>query len=296
MGSYLLDHPPARRQFYLPRRATCSGVVVLHSAENVPDLNPPDDGAETVARYISTRTSVGSYHRTCDADSIVDVLPWWAEAFHDGTGTNRHSVGISGAFKAHQLPTLPSWWVHGTVTNMARAAAEYAAWLHDVDGITIPARRITPGQARARVPGFVTHGELDPERRSDPGFHFPHGLFLHLYAEFSAGHAPSYPPPAASGEVERTKELQRLLHVAADGVIGPMTTKAMRANMIGWRRDLAGNRRPDLVSWLQRQGRRKGYPLDVDGLVGPEVNHLIVVVLGQADGICGPLGYRAAVR
>lgn len=104
------------------------------------------------------------------------------------------------------------------------------------------------------------------------------------------------PPPTAAGERGRIMELQRLLRVTADGAIGPNTVAAMSRNMIGWRRDLPGNRNPNLVSWLQRQGRRKGYALRVDGAVGAEVNHLIVVVLGQRDGICGPNGYRAAVR
>lgn len=109
------------------------------------------------------------------------------------------------------------------------------------------------------------------------------------------GPAPA-PPPTAPGQVGRIMELQRLLRVNADGVIGPITVAAMKRNMIGWRRNLPGNRNPNLVSWLQRQGRRKGYALRVDGVVGPEVNHLIVVVLAQRDGICGENGYRAAVR
>jgi hypothetical protein len=104
------------------------------------------------------------------------------------------------------------------------------------------------------------------------------------------------PGPTAPGEVGRIMELQQLLRVNPDGIIGPVTVAAMSRNMIGWRRDLPGNRNPNLVRWLQRQGRRKGYALAVDGAVGPEVNHLIVVVLGQRDGICGPNCYRAACR
>jgi hypothetical protein len=112
------------------------------------------------------------------------------------------------------------------------------------------------------------------------------------------GHPPPVPkpPPTAPGEKGRIMELQRLLRVTADGIIGPKTVAAMRRNMISARRDFPGNHNPNLVSWLQRQGRRKGYALRVDGKVGPEVNHLIVVVLGQRDGICGENGYRAAVR
>jgi hypothetical protein len=122
-----------------------------------------------------------------------------------------------------------------------------------------------------------------------------------------AGPPPQQRPPAtAPGEKGRTMVLQRLLRVVPDGVIGPNTVAAMNRNLIGWPpevrrrtgRDVAlpGNSNPNLVSWLQRQGRRKGYLMSVDGSVGPQTNHLIVVVLGQPDAICGANGYRAAVR
>jgi hypothetical protein len=120
------------------------------------------------------------------------------------------------------------------------------------------------------------------------------------------------PPPrerprtTAPGEKGRIMTLQRLLRVTPDGLIGPITVAAMNRNIIGWppevrRRtgrsvNLPGNSHPNLVSWLQRQGRRKGYLMTVDGSVGPQTNHLIVVVLGQPDAICGASGYRAAVR
>lgn len=115
---------------------------------------------------------------------------------------------------------------------------------------------------------------------------------------FLGSSAPAAPTPlptlTAPGQRGRVMELQRLLRVAADGVVGPKTTGAMRDQMIGWRHDLPGNRNPNLVRWLQRQGVRKGYPCTVDGIVGPQVNHLITQVLGQRDGICGPMGYVAA--
>lgn len=103
-------------------------------------------------------------------------------------------------------------------------------------------------------------------------------------------------PSAFSDQQANTMELQKLLRVTPDGVVGPKTIAAMKRNMIGWHRNLPGNRNPALVRWLQRQGNRKGIPCAVDGIVGPEVNHLIVKVLGQADGICGPKGYQAALR
>jgi hypothetical protein len=112
--------------------------------------------------------------------------------------------------------------------------------------------------------------------------------------------------PTAPGERGRIMDLQRLLRVAPDGQIGPRTVAAMNRNLVGWppevrRRtgrtvNLPGNANPNLLTWLQKQGRRKGYLMTVDGTVGPQTNHLIVVILGQPDGICGANGYRAAVR
>lgn len=118
---------------------------------------------------------------------------------------------------------------------------------------------------------------------------------LRAYLGTAAPPPPTLKPvPTLPGQRGRIQELQRILRVTADGVVGPTTSGAMRAQMIGWRHDVAGNRNPSLVRWLQRQGVRKGYPCAVDGVVGPEVNHLITQVLRQVDGVCGPLGYVAA--
>jgi hypothetical protein len=179
----LLAHPnPNLRQYRDPRRETPSGVIVIHTAENMPDLAPPDDGAENVAAWISRRTDPGSYHRLCDSDSIVALVPWWFEAWHDATGTNPHSVGISAATRADQWPSKQQAWRDRCIGRMAFAAADYAHWLQTTHGIDIPARRVTADEARARVPGFTSHGELDPGRRTDPGAAFPWDQFLATYA------------------------------------------------------------------------------------------------------------------
>lgn len=94
----------------------------------------------------------------------------------------------------------------------------------------------------------------------------------------------------------RTSELQMLLGVHPDGIIGPKTEAAMWKWRIAWRQDAPGNHDASLVSWLQTQGNRLGYPCAIDGQVGPQVNHLIVVLLGQEDGVCGPVGYMEALK
>jgi peptidoglycan hydrolase-like protein with peptidoglycan-binding domain len=94
---------------------------------------------------------------------------------------------------------------------------------------------------------------------------------------------------------DRVRELQRLVRTADDGEWGPNTSAACSRHMISWKKRGPGitNER-NLVLWLQRQGVRFNYLMDEDGLVGPQVNHMIVVVLGQSDAICGPSGYLKA--
>lgn len=124
--------------------------------------------------------------------------------------------------------------------------------------------------------------------------------------------APAPPPPPAPAPVnpekERIAELQRLVGAGVDGIWGPNTEAALARSMVGWPTyvrqhaprlldDLRGNGNRALVTWLQRQGNRKfGGGFTEDGLVGPNTNHLIVVGLGQSDGVCGPNGFRRAVQ
>jgi len=50
-------------------------------------------------------------------------------------------------------------------------------------GIIIPARRISATEYRNGVAGFIPHGDIDPNRRSDPGAEFPWDHFLDSYEE-----------------------------------------------------------------------------------------------------------------
>jgi hypothetical protein len=180
--AYLDSHPPARPQFRAPRRQPVSGVVVVHTAENTPDLAAFDGGAEAVARFIVGRDDPGSYHDLCDSDSCINLVAYWNEAYHDGTGSNRHSYGVSVATRADVWPLAPERWRDGAVKQAAAAAARYARWVKNTRGIVIPARRITRDQSERLVPGFISHAERDPSRRTDPGAAFPWRDFLSEYA------------------------------------------------------------------------------------------------------------------
>lgn len=180
--AYLDDHPPRIRQFR-DRGTTPSGVIVVHTAESTPDTVDEDGGAEAVARFIASRDTYGSYHDLADSDSVVHLVSYSMQAYGDGTGSNPHAYHLSAATQAARWPTMPQEWRDGTVQNMAKAAARYARWLEQTHGIKVPARRISRDQSDARVPGFISHGERDPGRRSDPGEAFPWRAFLFAYEE-----------------------------------------------------------------------------------------------------------------
>lgn len=222
--TYLESNPPRIRQFRRPRRAVPSGVVVVHTAESNPDEVGPDSGAESVARFIRDRTTYGSYHDLADSDGIVHLVPYDAEAYGDGTGSNPHAYHISAATQAAEWYDVSKEWRVDTVRNMAKATSIYAEWLKKTEGITIPARRISRAQSDARVPGFISHGERDPGRRSDPGKDFPWTLFLRFYDEFMTPQGKEWDEMATEKEVQEA--LKKVLYTTTIPV--PPGSKAER--------------------------------------------------------------------
>lgn len=108
---------------------------------------------------------------------------------------------------------------------------------------------------------------------------------------------PPPPPPPPDLQRDRIRRLQSLTGSAADGIWGPNTEARINANLIGWKKNLPGNSNRELVRFLQQQGNRRfNNGMAEDGLVGPATNHLIVVQLGQRDGIAGPNAWRQAIR
>lgn len=187
IGIYLIDHPPATPQYRSPRREAPSGLVVVHTAESHPDEVGPDTGAENVAAFIAERTNPGSYHDLADSDSIVQLVRYSDEAFGDATGSNRYAYHVSAATQAAKWASLGQRWAERCVVNMAAATARYARWVRAYHGVAIPARRVSRAQSEAREPGFISHAERDPDRRTDPGRGFDWPLFLDTYEQIMEG-------------------------------------------------------------------------------------------------------------
>ena len=105
-------------------------------------------------------------------------------------------------------------------------------------------------------------------------------------------------------ERARVRELQELLGLRGgdvDGIWGPKTRMRCQQQFVGSPGDvkplvvdrLNGNRNRELVAWLQRQlNRRFSAGLLIDGLVGSPMHQAVVDMLGEADGVVGPRGYR----
>lgn len=205
MIAYLIEHPPAQRQFK-ERGRKPTGLIVLHTAESSPDWVDHDTGAEGVARFIQGRSDFGCYHEIVDSDSIVLMVPFHLQTYGDGTGSNPFAVHVSAATQAAKWAAAPADWRRETVRNMAEAAARAARWLKEEHGITVPAKRITKAQSDAGLPGFISHGDRDPERRSDPGAGFPWDQFLE---DFTDAMKPDAPTPSITAALSSTGEERR---------------------------------------------------------------------------------------
>lgn len=180
--AYLREHLGKHyKQYRSGRRATPTGLIVLHTFE-APVWTTAIRGAE----IIRTMARQASYHRIGDADrNEVQVVRYSDEAWHDGTGSNRYSIGISLMMRAKDWPNLKASEREALLATMVSMAVNAAAWLKDEHGIVVPARRVSKTQSNAGAAGFISHGQRDPSRRSDPGDGFPWTEFLARFADSS---------------------------------------------------------------------------------------------------------------
>lgn len=188
--AYLDTYPPARRQFRA-RTERPSGLIVVHTAESALDQIGVDTGAEDVADFIRRRSDPGSYHRLADSDTRVDLIRFSQAAYGDGTGSNEFAIHISFACKAAGWAGMSPARRRAFIKQGALAVKEAMDWLKAEYGIVVPLRRISRADSEARKPGFISHGERDPGRRSDPGADFPWEM---LFDEVEALMVPKVDP------------------------------------------------------------------------------------------------------
>lgn len=200
MNFYLLDNPqPNTQQWGYPRRgAQLSGTCIVHTAECAADTVGPDGAAEGTAEFIRNRSDYGSYHTLVDSDSIIEMVPYEYEAWQDSE-TNPWAVGISAAVQADHWDAIPAARRDATYRNLAWAAADFVTYMAS-KGITVPLKRITGAQARARVPGFCAHGDSGIDRH-DPGAQFDWKKFFDYTAAQLNGAAALAPQSTTTKEL-----------------------------------------------------------------------------------------------
>lgn len=176
--AYLRTHKGVHKtQYRAGRRAKPTGAIVLHTFQS-----PLTMTAHRGAEIIRGSKRSASYHRLGDlAGNEVQLVRYADEAWHDGTGSNRWSIGISLMMMAESWPTLTEGQRRAMVNVMASMAVDAAEWLKSEHGITVPARRLSRASSNAGFPGFISHGDRDPARRSDPGAGFPWHTFLSTF-------------------------------------------------------------------------------------------------------------------
>ena len=236
MEFYLLNNPPATKQFYPSRNNGWQGGIVIHTTEGVGGY----DSAENTAAYIARRTTPGSYHAIADLDGIVWLMPVTYSAFGVAApGFNSTCVQIAIAARSADLD-LGNGYTPTEIDFMAQAIVQ--AWreanFDPMQGLAFIGDGVKYGQ------GLAHHGDVQPADRSDAWSRSANraefdAYLLQRIAAHAGGAAPVAPPfspPAPPADSvwrvgstgDKVRQIQGLVGVPADGIFGPRTEAAVR--------------------------------------------------------------------
>ena len=242
MGYYLLDNPPASRQFWPSRQGGMSGGVVIHTTEG----SGGDTQAENTAGFISRRSDPGSYHCIVDSEpnAAVLLMPDDYTAFGvAASGYNSRCWMIAIAAPSAAL-NADSPYTQIEIDNMAREIVSF--WVRNGFDPVSSAKFI--GEDVKNGPGLAHHGDVQPWDRSDAWSRREDrwvfdSLLLQAIARYAGGsepaplppQEPTIPTPVPENAVwqqgstgDKVRDIQRVVGVAQDGVYGPQTAAAVK--------------------------------------------------------------------
>lgn len=234
MGYYLLDRPTRRKNWYTTRRSIIRAFVI-HCTAGLEDLDGVDDhSAEATARYAANTDRAASWHSGSDTDSHLPLLPDSYTAFHC-KGYNSSTVGHEISKTHVNWAIMPRSWVLKTLRQAALSVAPRAVKLG------IPFKKITKAEFDRGAKGFLSHGELDRDRRSDPGWvtryvdTFPWDEFFAICREVVGGDKPEPPtPPKPPGPPawQRLPELEFNMKTITRGTMNDRWVRKMQALLV----------------------------------------------------------------
>lgn len=191
MGYTLLDRRNPNGDHFYPSRNGSALAVVVHVTAGLEDLDGVDDhSAENTAAYASNTDRDVSWHSGSDTDSWVDLLP--------GNHTAWHVINYNSRTYGHEISkthtdwsVMPDEWVTKTLTVAAHGANGHGGLRAIADQLGIPLRKATRAELDHAIRtggapvGFISHAELQPADRTDPGMvrgtdTFPWNRFIAL--------------------------------------------------------------------------------------------------------------------
>lgn len=196
-GYYLLDKPKVGpTKWYTTRKSPIRGVVV-HVTAGLEDLDGGSDhSAERTAEYARTTNRAVSWHSGADTDTAIRLLPPSYTAFHCANH-NSTTLGLELSKKHTDWSGMDPEWVRNTLANGAKAVADWWPILYS-EGV--PLAKVTRAEWDDGEKGFISHAELDPKRRFDPGW--VRGKDTFPWQQFFAAIAAEITPPHPQQEDE----------------------------------------------------------------------------------------------
>lgn len=261
MGYWLLDHRNPYGNHFYPTRNRKLKAIVVHCTAGLEDLDlkGPDNSAEGTARYAATTLRDVSWHSGSDTDTFIDLLPYSYTAWQ--------CVNYNSSTAGHEISKLNMDW--NAVSKQWRDRVLFVTALgpDGKGGLRkkavengIPFRRATKAELDHAIAtdgppvGFISHADLDPSRRTDPGRNFPWSQFLNLLK--APGQLPVPPNPDVKKgpfmsltDAQQKELLQNSATAVANSAAAVRNTNAILAQFDAKR---AGS----LVDKLNRTGTR----------------------------------------
>jgi hypothetical protein len=159
MPYYLLDNPPASRQFYTTRNASPTWAVGVHTSEGATGPG----SARALSAYIARRSDPGSYAVIVDSEETVYLVPPDFTTFSvASSGFNSRTWHICLAGRSADLsPDDPN-----TQAMIVRAGAAIRELWQSLGIDVNDAAQWVGTDALNRV-GLFCHGDVQPADRSD---------------------------------------------------------------------------------------------------------------------------------